>query len=277
MFKFITRRPFWVNLLVAIVIVVLLIFLFLQLLSRITKHGEYLTVPDVVNKKTTDAIKLLKEKGFDIKIQDSVYVDTAAKGIVLKQLPDPGATVKINRTVFLTVNRVVPPMIDMPKLVGLSLRNALDELERKHLKLGDTIYRADFMKGSVIEQQYMGVQIPENAKVQWGSKITLVVAAGLNDEQMQVPALVGLTFSEAKSQLDQLGIILGAVIAEGSVNDTSNAYIVKQNPPRLDEFQIPVYIKSGQVIDLWISKENVSLTEDSVETKKPVKPVKKTR
>ena len=42
----------------------------------------------------------------------------------------------------------------MPKLEGLSLRYALDKLEKNHLKLQDTIYRPDFMKGSVLEQQY---------------------------------------------------------------------------------------------------------------------------
>ncbi len=267
MFKFITRRPFWVNLLVAIALAFLIVFLFLKLLGWITRHGEYLTVPNLLGKKTTEAIAILEKQGFEVKIQDSVYVDTAARGTVLKQLPDPSSTVKINRTVFLTVNRVVPPMISMPKLVGLSLRNALDELERSHLKLEDTIFRPDFMKGSVIEQQYNGVSIPENAKVQWGSKITLVVASGLNDEQMQVPELVGLTYAEAKSQLNLLGITLGAVIAEGAVSDTANAYVVKQNPPRIDEYQIPVYIKQGQVIDVWISKENIALT-DSVEVDK---------
>lgn len=275
MFKFITRRPFWVNLLVAIVLALLIVFLFLHLLSRITKHGDHLTVPNVLNKKTTEAIKLLEKQGFDVKIQDSVYIDTETRGTVLKQLPDPNATVKINRTVFLTVNRVNPPMVDMPKLVGLSLRNALDELDRRHLKLKDTIYRVDFMKGSVIEQQYNGVQILENAKIQWGSKITLVVGSGLNNEQMLVPSLVGLTYADAKEQLDILGIILGAIITEGLVKDTANAYVIKQNPPKYDEDQIPVFIKSGQVIDLWISKENISLEADSSVIEKPKKQPKK--
>ena len=275
MFKFITNRPFWVNLLVAIVLALLMVFLFLQLLGRITKHGDHLTVPNVLHKKTTDAIKLLEKQGFEVKIQDSVYIDTEAKGVVLKQLPDPDATVKINRTVFLTVNRVKPPLIDMPKLVGLSLRNALDELERKHLKLGDTIYRSDFMKGSVIEQQFDGVIIPENAKIQWGSKITLVVGGGLDNEQMLVPSLVGLRYSDAKQQLGESGIILGAVIAEGPVTDTANAYVIKQNPPSVDENHVPGFIKSGQIIDLWIAKENISLEEDSLVNDKPKKQPKK--
>ena len=100
MFKFITHKPFWVNLLVAVLLVFLLIFMVLQLLGWITKHGEYLTVPSVTGKTTSEATKLLEEKGFNVIIQDSVFTDTLKKGTVIKQLPDPNSTVKINLQEF---------------------------------------------------------------------------------------------------------------------------------------------------------------------------------
>ena len=62
MFKFITNRPFWVNVLVALFLGGLIIFGFLQTLSLITKHGEYLTVPKVTHLKTEEAIDLLKSQ-----------------------------------------------------------------------------------------------------------------------------------------------------------------------------------------------------------------------
>ena len=118
MFQKIKEKPFWVHLLIIFAIVALLLFSVLQLLGIITKHGEYLTVPSVTNKPTAEAVKLLESKGFDVVIQDSVYTDTAKMGIVLKQFPEPNSTVKVNRTVLLTVNRVTLPMIDMPALQG---------------------------------------------------------------------------------------------------------------------------------------------------------------
>ncbi len=266
MFKFITKRPFWVNLLAAAAITFLLLFLFLQMLSWITKHGEHLTVPAVVGKKTEDAIKLLEKQGFDVQIQDSIYTDTAAAGIVLKQLPDPEATVKVNRTVFLTVNRVIPPMIEMPKLEGQSLRFAIDMLTRSHLKLGDTLFKPSFMMGSVLEQQYNGVRIPEKTKIQWGSRVTLVIGGGLGDQQMPVPSLIGMTFAEAKAYLDENGIEIGAIIAPG-VSDTLNAFVVKQNPEQFDEDKRPRYIQAGQIMDLHLSAVMV-IPEDSSDIKK---------
>jgi eukaryotic-like serine/threonine-protein kinase len=263
-FNFITKRPLWVNILVALVLLFFVGFTFLKMLGWITKHDVYLEVPDLLGKKTEDAIKLLQKQGFEVQIQDSVFTDTAARGVVLKQLPDANAKVKINRTVFLTVNRVQPPLINMPKIEGQSLSFALDILRRNHLELEDTIFKPSYMIGSVLEQQYKGVRIPENAKLQWGSKITLIIGSGLGGEQIIVPDLLSMTYKEAKAYLEQAGINLGAVLPDPDVRDTANAFVYKQNPERFDEEKKPRYIQPGQIMDVWISKERKVL-KDSVD------------
>jgi beta-lactam-binding protein with PASTA domain len=264
-FNFLTKRPLWVNIVAAAVLAFLLVFLFLKMLGWITKHDAYLQVPDLLGKKTEDAIKLLEKQGFEVQIQDSVFTDTAARGVVLKQLPDPNAKVKINRTVFLTVNRVIPPMIEMPNLEGQSLNFALDILRRNHLELGDTIFKPSFMIGSVLEQQYNGVRIAEKAKVQWGSRITLVIGSGLGDQRMLVPSLLHMTFKDAKTFLEQQGIILGGTIPyeNAVIRDTANAFVVKQNPESVDEEKKPRYIQPGQVMDLYISPVDIHLSDSA--------------
>jgi beta-lactam-binding protein with PASTA domain len=254
-FKFITNKPFWVNLLVAIVIALLFLFLVLKMLGWVTKHGEYLKVPAVTGMNTNDAVKLLEKQGFEVYIQDSVFTDTAKRGVVLKQLPDPNATVKINRTVFITVNRYVPPMLEMPKLEGQNLSFALRILERNHLKLGDTTYRPDFMMGSVLEQQYNGMRIAEKTKIQWGSRIDLIIGGGLENRQIPVPSLIGMTYREAKSYIDESGIGLGAIISDGRITDTASAFVIQQRPERFDIDKRIIFIQSGQLMDIWISQE----------------------
>ena len=254
MFKFITDRPFWVNLLAAAVLGLLLIFLTLQMLGWITKHGDYLTVPAVKGKSSVDAIKLLESKGFDVTIQDSVFTDSLPRGIVIKQLPDADATVKVNRTVFLTVNRYMPPMIVMPALEGKSLGFATDLLLRNHLVLGDTTYKPDFMKGSVLEQYYLGKKIAAGTNLPWGSSISLVIAGGLDEVQIMVPDLVGKTFADAKAALEASGINIGAVIAKDAIKDTAAAFIYKQSPERYNDEKQPVYIHPGQLMDVYISQ-----------------------
>ncbi len=261
MFKFITDRPFWINALVAFLLSVLVLFTVLQLLGVITNHGKYLSVPSVAGKKTNEAIKILEDQGFDVVIQDSIYTDTAKMGIVLKQIPDANSTVKINRTVLLIVNRVTYPLVDMPALEGKSLNFAIEILKRSHLKLGDTIFRPDFMRGSVLEQEYKGAKIASGSKVPWGSAINLVIGSGLNEDPILVPDLMGLTFEEAKIILQENGILLGAVFPDLGVTDTAAAFIWKQSPPKLDDQKEAVYIKPGQLMDLWISSEMKVITD----------------
>ena len=254
LFRFLTNRPFWVNLLAAVFLAFLLIFLVLQLLGMITRHGEYLRVPSVLGKKTDEAVKFLESKGFDVNIVDSVYTDTAHMGIVLKQSPDPNSTVKVNRTIYLTVNRLTLPLVDMPALEGKTLNFALYILDRSHLKLGDTIYKPDFMKGSVLEQQFKGKAITPGTKIPWGSAVDLVVGKGLDGTPIPVPSLLGMTYSEARAILDSSGIGISLVV-DPDVKDTLASFIYKQSPPKLNENKEPVYMQSGQIMDLWISAE----------------------
>lgn len=267
MFKFITRKPFWVNLLVVAVLTVLILFGILQLLGLITKHGEYLTVPSVAGKNTKEATKFLEEKGFDVTIIDSVYVDSAKMGIVLKQFPEANSTVKVNRTVLLTVNRVTLPMVDMPSLQGKSFNYALEILKRSHLTLGDTTYKPDFMMGSVLEQKLKGAPIASGAKVMWGSRIDLVIGGGLANQSIPVPDLIGMTYAQAKALMEENGINSGALIADEGITDTMGAFIYKQSPERFveipDEAKQLNYIQSGQLMDLWISRTPKNLKDST--------------
>ncbi len=253
MFKFISKQPFWVNLLAAVLLIFLIGFLFLQSLSWFTNHGSYLKVPGVTGKKVDDAIKYLEDQGFDVIVTDSLYNDSLPLNTVKKQIPDAGATVKVNRTVFLNINPVVLPMVEMPKLEGLSFRFALDRLHKSHLRLGDTTYRPDFMKGSVLEQNYKGNKIPSGAKLRWGSAVNLVIGGGLAEVQILVPDVVGLTLAQAKSELEAKGITLAAVLTIGSITDTLKAFVIKQNPDIRDEESRTNFIQPGQTMDLWIS------------------------
>jgi eukaryotic-like serine/threonine-protein kinase len=276
-FKFISKQPFWVNLLAAIALIFIIGFLFLQSLSWFTNHGSYLKVPSVTGKKTDEAIKFLEDQGFEVIVTDSLYNDTLPLNTVKKQIPDAGATVKVNRTVFLNVNPAVLPMVEMPKLEGLSYRFAVDRINKAHLKLGDTTVRPDFMKGSVLEQDYNGEKIQAGVKLRWGASVSLVIGGGLVEEQIVVPDLYGLTLSEAKAELGTKGITLAALLASGTITDTLNSFVYKQNPDVTNEEGKTNFIQPGQTMDVWItatrpapdsSKIN-NISPDSIKNNKP--------
>ena len=252
MLKFITHRPFWVNVIAGFLVMVICLFLLYILLAPLTRHGKNKTVPSVLGKSFEEAKQILKSQGFDIELQDSIYVGTAMRGSVLKQIPEGDELVKISRTVYLTINRHVPPVVEMPNLIGYSYRNAEMQLENMGLRIGDTSFKPDFAKNSVLEQWYDGSRIVPGTKIQQGSSISLVLGSGVGDMEFAVPGLIGITFSEAQARLQVYGLGLIPIV-DPTVEDTSNAFIYRQEPERFDEEGKRLRIRSGQIINVWLS------------------------
>ncbi len=208
-----------------------------------------------MGKNVDDAVSLLEKEGFEVVITDSLYNDSLPLNIVKKQLPDPEATVKVNRTVFLNVNPTTLPMIEMPNLEGLSYRFALDKLQKNHLKLGDTTVTPNFMKGSVLSQSFQGSKIKPGTKIRWGSAVDLEIGGGNEEVKIPVPDLLGLTVADAKAILKDKGIVLAAILTSGNIIDTANAFIFKQNPDVFSYGNTPASIQPGQTMDIWIQAE----------------------
>ena len=255
MFQFITKRPLWINIIAGFIVMVFFLFLLYLLLGPLTKHGKTIIVPNVVGKSFEDAKKILHDQGFEIEIQDSIYIDTTVKGAVLKQIPEGDAVVKINRKVYLTVNRYVSPVVEMPNLIGFSFRNAEMQLKNMGLRIGDTIFKPDFAKNSILEQHYQGSPITPGTKIQQGSEIDLVLGDGLGEVEFAVPDLIGMTFSHAKSLLQANGLSFLVVLPDPGVTDTLNAYVSWQNPPRVSEDGSKMRIRPGQTMDVKLSLE----------------------
>jgi beta-lactam-binding protein with PASTA domain len=251
-YKYVTGRPLWVNIIVALLLLLLVFLIFLLSLNLITHHGESRTVPAVTGKRLPDVQAMLEDKGFEVVIQDSVYYDSLQPSVIIKQIPEADAVVKVNRTIYLTVNRVIPPDIDMPNLVGYSLRNAEMTLKNLGLRLGDTTFKPDFAKNSVLEQHFNGQPITAGSKIRVGSTISLVLGSGVGNEDMVVPKLTGLTFAEAKIMLEASGLALGTAIFAPLVTDKETSYVVKQDPPLRDAQGRNYRIRSGQMINLWM-------------------------
>ncbi len=252
MFNFITNRSFFVNLLAAMFLFATVFILFMYSLDWITHHGDFKTIPTVVGKDFNEAEKMLDDQGFTVVIQDSVYIDTAAPNSVIKQFPEPDAVVKINRNIYLTINRKVPPFVEMPNLIGYSFRNAEMILKNMGLRIADTLFRPDFAKNSVLVQMYEGNEIGSGTKIQMGSGITLILGDGIGKNEFVVPEIVGMTYEEAKALLESNGISIGAIVSDG-ISDTLNAFIYKQSPEKFDETGRILKIRPGQMMDIWLS------------------------
>jgi len=182
---------------------------------------------------------------------------------VIKQVPDADAVVKVNRTVYVIINRFVAPDISMPNIVGYSLRNAQYTLESLGLKLGDTTTRIDFAKNTVLEMSLNGKELKPGDKVKVGSRVDLVIASGRGEEEIKVPKLIGLQVADARVLLEQYGLNLGAIVRNPDITDIDNAWIYRQEPmPGAGR------IRAGQLIDVWVQVERPVF--DSIQNEQPI-------
>lgn len=265
--EFITRRPLWQNILIGFGVSVFLLMVFLFMLNRITNHGEYLVVPEVKGKNYIQVQDELENQGFEVVIQDSIYIDSLAPNAIIKQFPEPEATVKVNRVIYLTVNCTVPPTITMPNLIGMSFRNAILELRSLGLKMGDTTFIPDMAKNAVKDQLSDGVQIKPGSPIRMGSKIDLLIGSGLGGAAVPVPDLFGLTYPEAQLVMELNGITPGVILLDDDLVDTTLGFIYWQNPNPFDNQLNVNMIRPGQLMDIRISVVKPERKTDTVQIK----------
>lgn len=243
------KRSLILNFLLVLLVVTGLLFAFFNSLNFLTKHGQETKVPKLTGKNMKEAIRVLEKQGFKISI-DSTYQSYEDPLEVLFQEPTEGATVKVGRTIFLTVNRRSIPKITMPNLVNLSFRNALLTMQSYRLVMGDTTYRPDVAAGSVLEQWMNGKRVAPGTMIPYGSRIDLVVGDILSEEK-EVPNLIGSTYTDAMAIIQSLGLTANP-IWDGTITDTANAVIYQQTPETINELDFKNTILVGDLMDLRI-------------------------
>ena len=254
------KKPLWVNVLAGIGAVLFLIILFFFSLGWITGNGKTEKVPNVVGLDVVAAQKNIKALGFDVVLQDSIYVDTLARNGVLRQTPEADEVVKKGRTIYLTINRVIAPQVEMPNLIGFSLKSAQTYLKVLGLRMGSINLVTNRNKNVIVDQLVGANPIAPGIKISSGTMINFTVGDGGNGVGIEVPDLIGMTVEMAKSTISDLGLLLGNIISSAVIQDTANAFVIQQTPnpfsAQLDSLGMPIRNSTiqGGSIDLIIDK-----------------------
>lgn len=254
------KKPLWFNVMVGIAAFLVVMLIFFFSLGWITGNGATARVPNVVGLDASAAQRNLTEIGFNVVFQDSIYVDTLARNGVLRQTPDAEEVVKKGRTVYLTINRVLAPQIEMPNLIGFSLQSAETYLKVLGLRLGSITMVPDRNKNVIIDQMSNGMSIAPGTKISSGTVINFMVGDGAMAGTIEVPDLIGLTVPMAKERILSLGLVVGNFSSNTAIQDTANAFVIAQDPNpflmQLDSAGMPLTNKVGPggIIHLVIDK-----------------------
>ncbi len=250
-FAYIKTDTFRKNLLIAIGSVAAFIALIFISLRFYTRHGESIPVPGLKGLPVEKAVQILESQGFKYQL-DSVYLQDKAPGLVVEQDPDPNTSVKLNRTIYLTIITRNAPDVDFPEITGLSFLEAKTMLENFALKLGDTTYASDIARDRVLEVKFGGVPVKKGQSVPKGSKIDLILGDGKGASEVDLPDLIGNTLSEASFALRGSSLELGAISYEGTLIDTVGAKVIKQFPALSDSL---TKVTIGTRVDIILSND----------------------
>ena len=227
-------KDHWIvkNLVWAAVVVVILILAASVSLRIITRHGKTVTVPDFTNLPVLQAEEVASRENVNVKVVDSVFVKRLPGGVIYRQSPKAGSTVKKGRSIFLTINSVVPRKVVMPNLLGYSVSEARSQLQNRGLNLGKLNYVRDMATNTVLGQSVNGVEVNAGDLVVSGSAVDLKVAVSGEDNRTVVPKVIGMKYVGAVDALHERFLNVGKVRFDKDIRsyaDSVNAVVYQQD------------------------------------------------
>ena len=232
------------HLYMAVAAVAIVVFALFSMLDVITRHNKELEVPSFAGLSVADAQALAQQNHMRLEVTDSVHIIKMAPGVVYKQNPQVGSKVKKNRRILLTINANTPKMVNMPSLVGHSLRQAQSELASQQLRVGRLIYEQDLATNNVLEQLYKGQPVEPGTELECESIIDIKVGLNPADSVAIVPDLAGKPYAIIKDFLIDNSLNLGKVHFDKTVEtlqDSLAAFAYKQEVELLEGKTKPVY------------------------------------
>tara|TARA_B100000900_G_scaffold74538_1_gene59486 strand:+ start:3212 stop:3763 length:552 start_codon:yes stop_codon:yes gene_type:complete len=151
------KTSFWIIITALILFVVLVIFLRLN-----TRHGDFIVVPDLIGKNIDEFESELGELDLQYIISDSGNYNPGFKiNSVLDQLPAANAKVKQGRKIYLTLNASDFEMVEIPKITGITVRQARKTIESLGFIFGEIEYVDDIARDEVISISHDGNELNE--------------------------------------------------------------------------------------------------------------------
>lgn len=214
-FNFSLKQINWLKIVKTIVVIFLILLIIYLLFDKVimpayTRHGQAIQVPDLTNILYEDAREVLDR--LDLKIvEEAKKFDTSNEfpiGVVMSQNPRPGSFVKKGRRIYVIVSKG-EQTIEMPRLLGVSERNAVFQIKNLGLTLGEIRYEHSNLNpvsGIVINQS-----IPVGWEVKLGSVVDIVVSLGRFPDRFVVPNVIGRSLKEAKKIIIEAGLSVGKI------------------------------------------------------------------
>lgn len=177
--KFLTSKVFFIQIAIALGIVVVLVTLVMNLLSFKTNHGEEIKVPDLSKMQLQIAEEKLNELDLELILLDTVdFHPDMPPFSVIEQDPKAGNSVKSGRKIYVKLNSGEYNDITIPDFKEKTYRQMSANLKSLGLQEGNKTYKKSIAKDVVIQLLQNGKKLKKGDKVKKNSKIDFVLGDG---------------------------------------------------------------------------------------------------
>lgn len=184
--KFLFSKTFLLQLVLAVVALVLIVFIVLQWLDYSTNQDQRIEVPNLASMSLDKVDQRLEELELRREILDSAnYNPDYLPYSVIDQVPLPGKYVKEDRKIYLTLNPSGYRTIEVPaNLIRRTRRQVEPTLRSIGFEIGTITYKPD-VSNDVLELRHQGRKLEPGTKLKETSKIDLIVGDGSERYEME--------------------------------------------------------------------------------------------
>lgn len=176
-----------VNLALALIVVIALVFISLQWLKTSTHHGEFVKVPDLAKLSVTEMREVIEEANLRYEVLDSANFNPEyPRFSIIEQDPPAGNKVKQNRKIYVTVNPSGYKKVTVPQIIQVTQRNATSMLRAVGLDVERVTYIDELGKDMVYYLKHKGKRINPGDKLPKTSAIELICGNGSIPARAQV-------------------------------------------------------------------------------------------
>ncbi|WP_373056993.1 PASTA domain-containing protein [Zunongwangia sp. H14] len=178
--RFIFSKTFLIQLVLAAIAIVVIVFLALQWLDYSTNQDQRIEVPDLARMSLDNVDERLDELDLRYEILDSAnFNPDFPRYSVIEQVPEPGKFVKENRKIYLTLNPSGFRKVTIPNdLIRKTRRQVEPTLRSLGFEIGEITYKPDIAEDAVLEMRHNGELVEPGDKLMKTSKIDLVLGDG---------------------------------------------------------------------------------------------------
>lgn len=221
-----------INVAIALGVAIALLMVVVFWLRGYTLHGTEVTIPDVTGMSGEEAELVLRANALHLVVVDSTYSDKAPLGTVVEQTPPALSHAKPDRPVYVVMNARTKRLIPLPELHDVSYRQAQATLRSLGLKVDSVLYEPSLYPDNVLDVRKQGASVEVGTRLPEGTGVTLVIGRRQGNKLVVVPALLGMSMSQARAALLNVGLTIGAYTYDREPTpETLETYIIYQQSP----------------------------------------------